>query len=620
MTDDDPKSRTQLIVELEKARRRDGELEASETALKMAETAIRISEEQFKTLVEHASAGIFIYDIEQERITRANDQIMSLLGYPREDFLNSDWKKISASSQVGDQSALKWGKTLEQQALNGESVTVEWNFLSFEREKIPVILHLNRLPPEERSLILGSLTDISEIKKSEQKYQDLYDNAPDMFVSADIDTEKIVRCNQTLCEKLGYDKKECIGKKFFSLFHSDCMEDAKNVFKAFTDTGKIYDAELQLKKKDGGKIHVSLNISAVRDNNGNITRSRSIFRDITRRVQVEKVLKESENHYRQLYHSLPVPYQSIDLDGILLDVNKAWLNELGYSPAEVTGKWFGDFVHPDFIEHFKTQFSLFKKKGEIQDLEFDLIKKDGTPISVLFMGRTVTDEKKRFRRTHCIFTNITYRKEIEKELKNSLTEKEILLNEIHNRVKNNLQVIISLLNLQAHNIEDEKMRAAFKEIRSRIYTMSLVHEKLYESRAFTEIDAKEYVETITSELVNSYKTEKNIRLDLNINNTVLEVDKAIPFGLILTELSTNALKHAFKNRENGRISISLQTEQSNLCRFAIEDDGEGLPSHFDIAKTKSFGLQLVRLLTEQLEGSISVKQENGTCFEIVFPV
>lgn len=606
------------MVELEKARRLDGELEASDTALKIAETAIRNSEDQFKTLVEHAPAGIFIYDTHQKKIIRVNAKIISLLGYPQEQLLSLDWKKISTSVQQKNQPAQKWGEELEIQAMKGESVTVEWNFLSSEGKEIPVILHLNRLPPEEKNLLLASLTDISKIKDSEQKYQDLYDSAPDMFVSVDSKTNDIVRCNQTLCDKLGYEKTELIGRQVYSLFHPDCLEDAKNVFKAFLDTGKIYDAELQLKKKSGEKIHVSLNISAVHDTEGNIRKSRTIFRDITRRIQIEKVLKESENHYRQLYHSIPVPYQSIDLDGTLLDVNKAWLNELGYSRSEVTGKRLGDFIDPKHKEYFKSQFSIFKEQGEIQDLEFDLIKKDGTTISVSFMGRTATDEKKRFRRTHCIFTNITERKEMEKQIKKSLAEKEILLKEIHHRVKNNLQVIISLLNLQAHNISDEKLQAAFKESRSRIYTMALVHEKLYESRDFTEINFKDYIETMAVELFNAYKTDKDIELDFMVQNIVLKIDKAIPCGLIVNELLTNAFKHAFKSREKGRVGIIFKRSNPQLCRLIIEDDGEGFPAQFDISKANSFGHQLVRLLTEQIQGNLSFEQKKGTRFEIVF--
>ncbi len=204
-----------------------------------------------------------------------------------------------------------------------------------------------------------------------------------------------------------------------------------------------------------------------------------------------------------------------------------------------------------------------------------------------------------------------------KQLEQNLQEKEILLKEIHHRVKNNLQIISSLLSMQASKISDKAMLNMFQNSKDRVRSMSIIHEKLYQSNSFTKIKFSEYIETMAVELFTTYEISSNIKLKLNINEVYLNIEKAIPCGLIINEIVSNSLKHAYKENEEGEIKINLFQEK-NQINLIISDNGCGLPKDIDFDNTKTLGLQLVNVLMDQLEGNIDLISKNGTQFTISF--
>jgi two-component sensor histidine kinase len=215
--------------------------------------------------------------------------------------------------------------------------------------------------------------------------------------------------------------------------------------------------------------------------------------------------------------------------------------------------------------------------------------------------------------------NITERKQAEEKIKKSLEEKEVLLREIHHRVKNNMQVISSLLMLQSQNIEDKKYKDMFIESQTRIYSMALIHEKLYRSESIAQINFKEYIEGIVSNIFESYCIKSNIKIEINVENIPIKIDYAVPCGLIINELVTNSLKYAFPDGRQGKIHISLKSNDNNMIKLSISDDGIGIAKDMDIRNTKSLGLRLITSLAEgQLHGEIILNRESGTEFQINF--
>lgn len=253
----------------------------------------------------------------------------------------------------------------------------------------------------------------------------------------------------------------------------------------------------------------------------------------------------------------------------------------------------------------------------------------GKPSGWLFVLRDITERKRTEEELQTAYNQlmcsnealnkeIADRKKAEGQALAMLQEKEVLLKEIHHRVKNNLQIISSLLSLQSGSSSEESIAKKFRDSQDRIRTMALIHEKLYRSSDLSHIDFAEYVGSLTTYLARSYIVGGNIVIDLDIRDISLDIDQAIPCGLIINELVSNSLKYAFPVGQSGRISVSL-TCVAGGYELTVGDSGKGLPPGFDFRASPSLGLMLVNTLVEQLDGTIVLDGAQGTCFRITFP-
>ena len=264
------------------------------------------------------------------------------------------------------------------------------------------------------------------------------------------------------------------------------------------------------------------------------------------------------------------------------------------------------------------------RRDFIQDLKgrpvyqghFSWIRPDGKENTVEYVAALVEREGRLF--VVGIDRDVTERRRNEEMLEASLREKEILLREVHHRVKNNLQIIVSLLNLQADHADDPRLADAFKDSKNRIYMMALVHETLYRSDNFTNISFNKYIMNMMEHVLRFHPASSSVDVDFNLENVSLGLGAAIPCALILNELVTNSLKHAFKDRQQGRIQICLKRIENGGIQLGVSDDGSGLPEQIDVNDSPTMGLSLVRMLTAQLSGKLRVKRDNGTSFLIRF--
>lgn len=228
-----------------------------------------------------------------------------------------------------------------------------------------------------------------------------------------------------------------------------------------------------------------------------------------------------------------------------------------------------------------------------------------------------------FRKTRALATmNVAMEQEIAaqlRQLKASLVEKDTLLKEIHHRVKNNLQIISSLISLQSSKITDPDQRRLFQDTRDRVKSMALVHEKLYQSKDLGRVEMAEYTRQLLNDLFQIHgATAAKLQLHLELEPVLLPVDFAIPCGLILNELTTNAIKHAFHERPSGRISVQLRVTAEGTVQLTFADDGQGFADHVDWRQADTLGLQLVRMLTDQLRGTIEMVNGRGSTFRLSF--
>ena len=343
--------------------------------------------------------------------------------------------------------------------------------------------------------------------------------------------------------------------------------------------------------------------------------------EIKKRKRSEEALWTSEKKYKDLQDASINGHAWTDMEGHLIEVNDSYKNMMGYSEDELRKLTYKDITPEKW--HASEQIILTEQildRGYSDPYEKELIRKDGTVFPVELSAYLIKDAQGNNKGMRAIVTDITKRKQAEDQIKSSLSEKEVLLREIHHRVKNNMQVITTLLMFQSDKIKDKRYADMFKESQDRIRSMALVHEKLYQAQSFAQIDFKEYVNSLVNSLFRSYGAKPDIiALQIDVEDVSLELESAIPCGLIINELVSNALKYAFPEEREGEIRIVLYSINTGELVLEVSDNGIGMPEELDIRNTESIGLHLVTILSEdQLEGRIELNKIDGTNFRIRF--
>ena len=457
---------------------------------------------------------------------------------------------------------------------------------------------------------------IAELKR----FKALLDQSNDSIFLLEMPSCLIADVNKSGRDQLGYTQSEMrdmsindfvipwevdqMEKIFSDLMKNREARDRKNVITTFL-------------KSNLEEIPVEISISLVEF--GDNFYAVMVARDITERMEAEKAVMQSEEKYRALFEYSPDFIILITPGGEIIDINKSTKKFVNLSKAELIGKSIlklGVLFEDDIKEFIEIGHELINGES-IEPFEFNVIDKNGqicwmeAHLSLLEKGRGDTA-------IQVILHNITKRKNYEKQIKQSLNEKEVLLKEIHHRVKNNLQIISSLLNLQSRYIKDENAIGVFKESQNRIKSMALIHEKLYQSEDITKIDFAEYIRSLTFHLFRSYSIDQSaVRLSINFEGVLFDIDTSIPCGLIINELISNSLKYAFPGGRKGKISVDIQLD-GEKCVLIISDDGVGFPEGLDFQNTETLGLRLVNILVSQINGVITLDKHEGTSFKIEF--
>ncbi len=325
-------------------------------------------------------------------------------------------------------------------------------------------------------------------------------------------------------------------------------------------------------------------------------------------------LMQSEARLRLMTNQMPAVLWTTDTELSFTSSLGMGLLALGLQPNQIVGMTLYDYFQTTKPEFFPIAAHLRALQGESVTYElhwqtrtFDcqveaLRDTEGKLLGVIGIGLDVTE-----------------RKRAEAQIKASLKEKEALIKEMSHRVTNNLQVISSLLNLQAGYITDEPARRVFMESQNRLKALALIHDKLYQSEDLTSIDFSGYIRNLVVHLFRAYKVNAHaITLQLDLDPVILDIDRAVPCGLIINELVSNSLKYAFPNGKTGEVRIDLHGDNERRLLLAVVDNGIGFPSEMDFRRTASLGMQLVNTLTDQIEGTITLERNCGTTFRIVF--
>ncbi len=425
----------------------------------------------------------------------------------------------------------------------------------------------------------------------------------------------VAECNPSLARLFGFDQPSTIiGMPFKTLLQADTIEEHKTLT-TFVQSGyRLSNWEDHLVAQDGAHRHVLHNLAGTIEN-GALVRVWGSLSDITER-------KDAERELRLLAHTITSTRDSVsitDLNDRILFVNDAFLSTYGYTEDELLGSDIAK-IRPEStvaqeLAQSKEQTLTDGWYGELMNR-----RADGSLFPVEFWTSVVRNDENEPVAMVGVARDITARRVAEEELRSSLREKEVLLKEIHHRVKNNLQVISSLLSLQSEYLKDQEMVKLFKESQNRVKSMALIHEKLYQSRNLAEIDFGDYLRELTAQLFRSYGIGAHgVLLNVNASRVLLAVDRAIPCGIIVNELVTNALKYAFPEGRGGRIDIDLHPVSDDRVQLAVRDNGIGFPVSIDFETSDSLGLTLIRMLADQVQGEMTLQQRGpGAEFIMAF--
>jgi len=462
-------------------------------------------------------------------------------------------------------------------------------------------------------------------KKSEEELSErnmlfrlVVNNSPSGIFTID-DHFKLTYLNERAAEIVGYKKEEVMGKDFrFFLDQGSkkMVTDRYQKRQRGEDVPSRY--EFKVARKDGSKRLVEVVSGVFKTYSGEI-QSVAHIRDITESRMMERMLKESEARYKNLVEKARIAIMIDDRDGNMKYFNDKLCEIFGYQRKELEKRNILMLVHPDDREKVMNMHkNRVSGKRVKSSYEFKGAKKDGAGI-FCEVDAVILKDKDQIIGTRSYIRDITESKKNKQRIERSLKEKEVLLREIHHRVKNNMQVISSLLTLQSKDIDDEKVLDIFQESRRRIKTMAMVHEKLYRSEDLSKVDFSKYISSLTQYLFRSFGIDpEKILLKKEVEEIFLDINTAIPLGLLVNELISNSLKHGFPDNKGGEVKISMSREDKDKIKLVVSDNGVGVKNKLVFNKPSSFGLQLVKMLTEQLHGNMKVEMNEKTSFIIIF--
>ena len=560
------------------------------TDRKKAGQALRESEERYSALFSRNYSVSLLIDPGNGRIVDANDAAARYYGYSRDRLL---------SMKISDINRLPEDKVVRD--LNRATTAREKHFFSAHYlaggEKRNVEIFSGPITVQGKPLFYSIIHDITDRKRAEQALLESEERFRQVAENAgvwiwEVDANGLYTYASPIVETiLGYTPEELVGKKhFYDLFASDVRDDLKRAaFAAIERREAIRNLVNPNIHKNGSRVILETSGAPITDDRGRLLGYRGTDMDITGRQQTAQALKESEERYRTLIDQIP-DYVIVHRNGVLLYVNPSAAAHLGYAREDLIGKLVIPFIAPEHQDAVK-KMMMMRIGGKVVDpYEMTITAQDGTLRTVLVNGALIqymgepaslnvlTDitpvkaaeetirkanealEKRVAERTEALTQanvqmegEITARKKAEREISQSLAEKELLLREIHHRVKNNLQIIISLLNLQSRHIHDHKVLNAIQDSQNRVRAMALVHERIYRSHSLATVNLKDYVSYLVNQLFGFYMIpHSRIRVTIAMEDYPVDIDMAIPIGLIMNELVSNSIKHAFPDGQDRR--------------------------------------------------------------------
>ncbi len=577
---------------------------------------LKDSEKSYREMVDNSMVAIYKTNLNGD-ILFANDTMVEMFDFESfEDFQTT--KSPPLYKNIKDRN-----KIIEKLKKEGSFSHHELDMISHTGETITILLSAHL----ENNIISGMMMNITESKKaengrieSEEFLENIVENIPDIIFVKNADKLDFKMVNKATEDLFGHSREKLLGNTDYDFFPKEEANFFTQKDRKVLQNKKMLDIPQEtIETKNLGQRILHTKKIPILNKEGTPQYLLGISEDITELKKAEKKIRESEKKYREVVETAGESIILIDKIGNITEVNQKTSVLTGFERKELVGKSLMTLA-PKMKMNLEV-LSAFKDiiiGKEIEEVEWDLVnRKNGEKKTVIAHYSPLRDEEK-IEGVVVVLEDITELKNRENTLNKSLEEKEMLLKEIHHRVKNNLMIISSLLNLQSSYIKDKASQDIFKESQNRARSMALIHERLYQSTDLKRIDFGDYITSLANELFHTYVADPNlIKLKIYVDDIFLDINTSIPLGLIVNELITNSLKHAFPDGKMGEINIEFHKKDTHY-EFTVKDNGIGFPEDIDYQNTDSLGLQMVTSLTDQIDGEITLDGNNGTKFKITF--
>jgi PAS domain S-box-containing protein len=455
---------------------------------------------------------------------------------------------------------------------------------------------------------------LGELSKSEEQHRSILQTAMDGFLR--LDTRGVIlEVNESYCRMSGYNREELTGMTIAD------MEAAESPADIAARTGRLMVRgedrfETLHRRKNGSIYNVEISVQYRSEEDGLMV---AFLRDITENKNATEQLRKSEEKYRSIFENVQNVYYEVAVDGTILESSPfiETLSNGQYTREEVIGRSIYDFYTN--MDDRGVILSSLLKDGRVTDFESNFRNKDGSVIPCVLSAKLCYDSRGHPEKIIGSMRDIIAQKKAREEISSLLRAKELLLEEVHHRIKNNMNTIKGLLTLQISAEEDSSAAASLRDAESRVQSMIMLYDRLYCTDNFRELSVKDYLQSLTEEIIGSFPNNGIITIVIDIDDFVLNIQMLTPLGIIVNEILTNAMKYAFVGRESGIITLSASLKE-NRVNVTIRDNGSGIPESVSFDKSKGFGLDLVSMLTDQMGGSIRIERGNGAGFILEFKV
>ena len=481
---------------------------------------------------------------------------------------------------------------------------------------IGVVISLLRREGEEYRGLANRA--IQELDSERERYEAVVETQTE-FICRFLPDGTTTFANQAYCRYFGKRQDEIIGQIFNPNIHPDDRRKVQQLFSAITPGHPIVSIEHRNIMQDG-TIHWQQWVDqGIFDKNGVLKEYQSVGRDVTEQKEAERDLQKSEEKFRSVAENSSDLLVLRNSNGNATFVSPSVRKILGYDPKEFLTLRPHDFFPPKQYATYRLEFDAIIKSGhQVRNLELRCQRKDGTEAIIIYTGDPIIEDGV-ITGYQAVGKDVTQERKDRRALEQSLEEKTILLQEVHHRVKNNLAIIVGLISMQMEKVEDPSTRGYLLDTENRIMALANVHEAVYLSKDVAAINMTDHIENLGGYILASGNSNFAYNLHVHQTDCQVSLQTAIPVSLILNEMITNSLKHAFIGKDSGTITICFECTGGNYI-LTYSDDGVGIDNSLDISSTKSLGISLIhRLATAQLKGTIEQSNKNGTTWVIRFP-